>query len=83
MELSKREPVFCIGGAAGGGHGAALRGVDPGTAVAFFRKEDCIDEPMIQAEVDRYIDTPAQALSYKLGQLRAAGALTTRTWDEV
>jgi uncharacterized protein (DUF885 family) len=52
-------------------------------AVAFFRKEDCIDEPMIQAEVDRYIDTPAQALSYKLGQLRAAGALTTRTWDEV
>ena len=39
-------------------------------AVEFFRKEDCIDEPMIQAEVDRYIDTPAQALSYKLGQLK-------------
>jgi uncharacterized protein (DUF885 family) len=39
-------------------------------AVAFFRKEDCIDEPMIQAEVDRYIASPAQALSYKLGQLK-------------
>ena len=39
-------------------------------AVDFFRKEDCIDEPMIQAEVDRYIDTPGQALSYKLGQLK-------------
>ena len=38
--------------------------------VAFFRKEDCIDEPLIQAEVDRYIATPAQALSYKLGQLK-------------
>ena len=39
-------------------------------AVAYFRKEDCIDEPMIQAEVDRYIASPAQALSYKLGQLK-------------
>jgi uncharacterized protein (DUF885 family) len=39
-------------------------------AVAFFRKEDCIDEPSIQAEVDRYIANPAQALSYKLGQLK-------------
>jgi uncharacterized protein (DUF885 family) len=39
-------------------------------AVAYFRKEDCIDEPLIQAEVDRYIASPAQALSYKLGQLK-------------
>jgi uncharacterized protein (DUF885 family) len=39
-------------------------------AVAFFRKENCIDEPMIQAEVDRYIDEPGQALAYKLGQLK-------------
>jgi uncharacterized protein (DUF885 family) len=39
-------------------------------AVDFFRKEDCVDEPTIQAEVDRYIDTPGQALAYKLGQLK-------------
>ena len=39
-------------------------------AVAFFRKEDCIDEPTIQSEVDRYIDNPGQALAYKLGQLK-------------
>jgi uncharacterized protein (DUF885 family) len=39
-------------------------------AVAFLRKEDCIDEPKIQAEVDRYIDMPGQALAYKLGQLK-------------
>ena len=38
--------------------------------MAYFRKEDCIDEPLIQAEVDRYIASPAQALSYKLGQLK-------------
>jgi uncharacterized protein (DUF885 family) len=38
--------------------------------VAFFRKADCIDEPTIQAETDRYIAAPAQALSYKLGQLK-------------
>jgi uncharacterized protein (DUF885 family) len=39
-------------------------------AVAFFRKEDCVDEPTIQSEVDRYIDNPGQALAYKLGQLK-------------
>jgi uncharacterized protein (DUF885 family) len=39
-------------------------------AVDFFRREQCVDEPTIQAEVDRYIDTPAQALAYKLGQLK-------------
>jgi len=39
-------------------------------AVEFFRKSDAVDEPMIQSEVDRYIDNPGQALSYKLGQLK-------------
>ena len=38
--------------------------------VAFFRKSGAVDEPSIQSETDRYIATPAQALSYKLGQLK-------------
>jgi uncharacterized protein (DUF885 family) len=38
--------------------------------VAFFRRTAAIDEPSIQAETDRYISWPAQALSYKLGQLK-------------
>jgi uncharacterized protein (DUF885 family) len=38
--------------------------------VAFFRQTGAIDEPTIQAETDRYISWPAQALSYKLGQLK-------------
>jgi uncharacterized protein (DUF885 family) len=38
--------------------------------VQFFRKYDAIDEPTIQSETDRYIAWPAQALSYKLGQLK-------------
>ncbi len=38
--------------------------------VEFFRQTDAADEPTIQAETDRYIAWPAQALSYKLGQLK-------------
>jgi uncharacterized protein (DUF885 family) len=38
--------------------------------VAFFRQSGAVDEPMVQAETDRYISWPAQALSYKLGQLK-------------
>jgi uncharacterized protein (DUF885 family) len=38
--------------------------------VAFFRQSGAIDEPSIQSETDRYISWPAQALSYKLGQLK-------------
>jgi uncharacterized protein (DUF885 family) len=38
--------------------------------VAFFRKYQPVDEPTIQSETDRYISWPAQALSYKLGQLK-------------
>ena len=38
--------------------------------VDFFRKSGSANEPLLQSETDRYISWPAQALSYKLGQLK-------------
>lgn len=38
--------------------------------VAYFRAHSSEDEPSIQAETDRYITWPGQALGYKMGQLK-------------
>jgi len=38
--------------------------------VEYMRRSGAVDEPTIQSETDRYIAWPAQALSYKLGQLK-------------
>jgi uncharacterized protein (DUF885 family) len=38
--------------------------------VEFFHEYAVVDEPTIQAETDRYISWPGQALAYKLGQLK-------------
>jgi uncharacterized protein (DUF885 family) len=50
--------------------------------VEFMRKTGSVDEPTIQTETDRYISWPAQALSYKLGQLKIR-ELRDRTQKEL
>ena len=50
--------------------GIHSKGWTRGQVVDFMRKSGAVDEPTIQSETDRYIAWPAQALSYKLGQLK-------------
>lgn len=50
--------------------------------VEFMRNSGAVDEPTIQSETDRYIAWPAQALSYKLGQLKFR-ELRTRAQKEL
>ncbi|PYV83517.1 MAG: DUF885 domain-containing protein [Acidobacteria bacterium] len=49
--------------------------------VNFFHDHSSVDEPNVQAETDRYIVWPAQALGYKLGQLEIL-KLSTRSARE-
>ena len=50
--------------------GIHAKGWSRDQVVEYMRKTGSVDEPTIQTETDRYISWPAQALSYKLGQLK-------------
>ncbi|HXY49770.1 MAG TPA: DUF885 domain-containing protein [Terriglobales bacterium] len=50
--------------------GIHAKGWSRDQVVEFMRQSGAVDEPTIQSETDRYIAWPAQALSYKLGQLK-------------
>jgi uncharacterized protein (DUF885 family) len=50
--------------------GIHWKGWDKARAVAFMRENTALTEGNIDAEVNRYISWPAQALAYKLGELR-------------
>jgi uncharacterized protein (DUF885 family) len=50
--------------------------------VEYMRNSHAVDEPTIQSETDRYISWPAQACSYKLGQLKIR-ELRTRATQQI
>jgi uncharacterized protein (DUF885 family) len=50
--------------------GIHSKGWDKAKAVAFMRDNTALTEGNIDAEVNRYISWPAQALAYKLGELK-------------
>jgi uncharacterized protein (DUF885 family) len=50
--------------------GIHAKGWSRDQVVDLMRQTGAVDEPTLQSETDRYIAWPAQALSYKLGQLK-------------
>jgi uncharacterized protein (DUF885 family) len=50
--------------------GIHSKGWDKARAVAFFKDNSTLTDANIDAEVNRYISTPGQALAYKIGELR-------------
>lgn len=50
--------------------GIHAKGWDKARAVAFMKDNTALTDANIDAEVNRYISTPGQALAYKIGELR-------------
>ncbi len=50
--------------------GIHAKGWDKAKAVAYMRENTALTEGNIDAEVNRYISWPGQALAYKLGEIR-------------
>lgn len=50
--------------------GIHAKGWDKARAVAFMRENSALSDANIDAEVNRYISWPGQALGYKLGEIR-------------
>ena len=50
--------------------GIHSKGWDKAKAVAFMRENTALTDANIDAEVNRYISWPGQALGYKIGELR-------------